>query len=931
MLHWLRLLRVLFTTVAVCGGGTVQAFEAPQAPQVVRLGVLAFQSKADTDAQWGPTAQALTQRLPGYRFEVLALNYEELNIAVKGKRVDFVLTNPEHYVVLRNVFFLRPMVTMNAAVEGQVVNQFGSVIFTRQDLPTIKTLQDVKNKRVAAVGLYSLGGFLMAADTLLQAHVNVKSSDVRELKFVGLPHSTVVERVMAGDADVGIVRTGILEQMARQGKLKLTSVRVLNAQPSADFPQALSTELYPEWPWAALPQTPDTLVKSVALALLNVRPESAEAQAGKYHSFSPPANYAPVEMLMRRLKVYPGVEAEPLWEELWDAYSSLIQLGSLSALFIVLGLSAYLWRKNHHLKRMTQLYRVAQNGLQITSAAFQSQVGLIVTDGSTRIVRANQAFCGMLGYKEADLIGKTTAELRGNDTAAGIATSAWEQLRTTGQWEGELNVRNHVGQDLPCRVTITVIQNESAGVTGFVGSFVDMTEQKQTESEIRTLAFFDTLTGLPNRRLFLGRLATEMTRGYQTQQFGAVLFIDLDHFKLLNDSHGHTVGDELLQLIARRLDHLGTEQTMAARLGGDEFVIMLRALGPERLKAMSQAMAFAETVREAILAPYQLNTNTPLGNDAQVLRYTCTGSLGVALFGLEEEQVTEVLKRADVAMYQAKQAGRNAIRPYDPAAQTWLKERLTLTGDLENALANHQLLLHYQLQISANGQAAGAECLLRWNHPVRGAIPPVEFIPVAEESGAIVAVGDWVLKTACKTLTQWARIPALEPLTLSVNVSPRQFIEASFVPRLQNILRHSGARPERLVLEITEGIVLTNTAQVIEKMQQLRGLGLQFSIDDFGTGYSSLSYLHALPLSEIKIDRAFINDLLENTGSEAIVRAIIAMGDSLHLQVVSEGVETQAQMDKLITMGSKLLQGYWIGRPTDLANFERLLAHTPAV
>jgi EAL domain-containing protein (putative c-di-GMP-specific phosphodiesterase class I) len=345
---------------------------------------------------------------------------------------------------------------------------------------------------------------------------------------------------------------------------------------------------------------------------------------------------------------------------------------------------------------------------------------------------------------------------------------------------------------------------------------------------------------------------------------------------------------------------------------------------------MSQAMAFAETVREAILAPYQLNTNTPLGSDAQVLRYTCTGSLGVALFGLEEEQVTEVLKRADVAMYQAKQAGRNAIRPYDPAAQTWLKERLALTGDLENALANHQLLLHYQLQISANGQAAGAECLLRWNHPVRGAIPPVEFIPVAEESGAIVAVGDWVLKTACETLAQWARVPALEPLTLSVNVSPRQFIEASFVPRLQNILQHSGARPARLVLEITEGIVLTNTAQVIEKMQQLQGLGLQFSIDDFGTGYSSLSYLHALPLSEIKIDRAFVNDLLENTGSEAIVRAIIAMGDSLHLQVVSEGVETQAQMDKLITMGSKLLQGYCIGHPTDLANFERLLARPPA-
>ncbi len=928
MHHWLRLLRILFVALAVSGGGKVQALEVPQ---VVRLGVLAIQSKASTEAQWGPTAQALSQRLPAYRFEVSALTYDELNIAIKEGQINFVLSNPEHYVVLRNMFFLRPMVTMNVAVEGRVFSQFGSVIFTRQDLASIKTLHDVKNKSVAAVGLHSLGGFLIAADTLLQVHVNLRSSDVRELKFVGQPHSTVVERVMAGDADVGIVRTGVLERMAHQGKLNMANVRVLNAQPNADFPQALSTELYPEWSWAALPQTPDALVKAVTLELLNVRSESVEAQAGHYHSFSPPANYAPVEMLMRRLKVYPGIEVEPLWEELWAAYSTPIQAGAMGALFTVLGLSAYLWRKNHHLKRMTQLYRVTQNGLQITSAAFQSQVGLIVTDGATRIVRANQAFCDLLGYKETDLIGKTTLELRGNGIAAGIITRAWEQLRTNEEWQGELSIRNNAGQDLPCRVTITVIQNETAGLTGFVGSFVDMTEQKKTESEIRKLAFFDTLTGLPNRRLFLGRLTAEMARSYQTQQLGAVLFIDLDHFKLLNDTYGHMVGDELLQLIARRLDHVGTEQNMAARLGGDEFVIMLSALGPDHSKALSQAMLFAETVRETILASYQLNTNTAPTEDAQVLDYSCSSSVGVALFGLEEEQVTEVLKRADIAMYQAKQAGRNVIRPYDPAAQIWLKERLALTGDLEKALANNELTLHYQLQVLANGQAAGAECLLRWHHPVRGAIPPIEFIPVAETSGIIIAVGEWVLQTACETLAQWACIPALEALTLSVNVSPRQFIEASFVPRLQNILQQSGARPSRLVIEITESIVLTNTAQVVEKMQLLRGMGLQFSIDDFGTGYSSLSYLHALPLSEIKIDRAFINDLLENTGSEAIVRAVIAMGDSLHLQVVSEGVETQAQMDKLITMGCKLLQGYWIARPMALADFERLLRPTATV
>lgn len=280
MHHLFRLLQRWLLALALCGVGTLHA------AQVVHVGVLAFQSKADTLAQWTPTAQALSQRLPDYQFEITPLNYEELNAAVKARQVDFVLTNPEHFVVLRNVFFLRPMVTINALVNDRVVNFFGSVIFTRQNLPNIQTLRDVKGKRVMAVGLYSLGGFLMAADILKQANVNLQSSDVSELKFAGLPHSTVVDKVMAGEAEVGIVRTGVLEQMARQGKLNLSDVRVLNARSGADFPQALSTDLYPEWPWAALPQTPDALVKSVALALLNVRSDSPEAQAGRYHSFS---------------------------------------------------------------------------------------------------------------------------------------------------------------------------------------------------------------------------------------------------------------------------------------------------------------------------------------------------------------------------------------------------------------------------------------------------------------------------------------------------------------------------------------------------------------------------------------------------------------------------------------------------------------------
>jgi diguanylate cyclase (GGDEF)-like protein/PAS domain S-box-containing protein len=615
---------------------------------------------------------------------------------------------------------------------------------------------------------------------------------------------------------------------------------------------------------------------------------------------------------MRRLKVYPGVEETPLWENLWEIYSTRIQLGALVLLILVLTLAIYLWRKNRRLRRLTGLYREAQTGLQITSSAFASQVALIVTDVQTRIVRANDAFCQTMGFTEAELIGKTTAVLRGDGVPRGTGNKIWPQLLADGQWRGELSIRHKDGHELPCRVTISEVKDDLSKRTGFVCTYLDLSEQKRTESEIRALAYFDTLTGLPNRRMFLEQLQTAMSASVKNEQLGAVLFIDLDNFKILNDSHGHTVGDELLQQIANRLQFTFVDHALAARLGGDEFVVMLHGLNSDPVIATRSAMTIAESLRETILAPYQLHINPGLGGDTGLLRYSCSGSIGVALFGLHEEPLVEVLKRADVAMYQAKQSGRNAIRPYDPTGQEWLKEKLALSNDLNSALPDGQLVLHFQLQIFAEGRVAGAECLLRWKHPQRGMVPPIEFIGLAEESGAIVPIGEWVLQTACNTLARWALNEATEAFTLSVNVSPRQFIEASFSPKLEAMLLQSGARPERLILEITEGIALGNTDRVIKKMLGLRNLGIQFSIDDFGTGYSSLSYLHALPLHEVKIDRAFVSDLTENSGSKAVVRAIIALGSSLQLQVVSEGVETQAQQDQLVAMGCTLLQGYWV-------------------
>ena len=897
------------------------AGECLHAAQDVQIGVLAFNGKEAASAQWAPTARHLSRTIPAYRFTVLPLDYDELNLAVKDRQVSFVLTNPEHYVVLRNVHRLSPMATVNTVVDGRILDHLGGVIFSRQTDKSIQALSNVKGKRVAAVGPYSLGGYLIAADLLHQQGIKLQSKDVQSLEFTGTPHAKVVEKVMAGAADVGIVRTGVLEGMHAQGQLDLANVKILNLQPSALYPQALSTRLYPEWPWAAMPGTDAGLAKAVALALLKLEESSPEAVAASISGFSPPANYAPVEELMRRMNTYPGVEKLPAWKEFWNEYETLIELLALVSLILFMLMSAYLWQSNRRLRELTKLYGKAQEGLEISAAAFDSQVGLIVTDEHTNILRVNSAFKDILGYEESDLLGKATLELRGQSVPVGTLRQLWHTLMSTGRWQGDLVCRHRSGHDLHCIVTITAISSDVTGRIGFVGSFVDVSKQKIAHAEIERLAFYDPLTDLPNRRLFMNQLTTELSGSVSKQHLGALLFIDLDHFKGLNDTHGHIVGDQLLRKIADRLRRIIGPHDMAARLGGDEFVVVLTQLNMDEARALAVGIAMGESVRACVQEPFSLNSEGEEDLDSQLLSYSCTASVGVSVFGLQHESISEVLKRADVAVYLAKQSGRDNVKQFDPREHQRLNDRHLLTIDLREAVAQDKLVVHYQLQVDSAGKPVGAECLLRWRHPVRGAVSPAEFIPLAEESGLIISIGEFVLLGACRTLTEWSKDDRFQGLSLSVNVSPRQFIDPHFENSLKNILRSTGARPDRLMLEITEGIVLSDAEYVIEKMRSLGLLGIRFSIDDFGTGYSSLSYLQRLPLSEVKIDKSFVNDMTFNPSSAAIVRSIILLGTNMNLDVVAEGVETITQNEMLVSMGCTRFQGYWISKPIELSAF----------
>jgi diguanylate cyclase (GGDEF)-like protein len=443
---------------------------------------------------------------------------------------------------------------------------------------------------------------------------------------------------------------------------------------------------------------------------------------------------------------------------------------------------------------------------------------------------------------------------------------------------------------------------------GVLGIARNVTERKRAEEQIERLAFFDPLTGLCNRRLFHDRLAQAQAASTRHGQWAAVCFIDLDNFKDLNDTQGHDQGDLLLKQVSQRLLAAVRVQDTVARLGGDEFVLLLEELGPQEDQAALYANMVGQKLLEALTVPYELGRG-PHHN---------TPSIGITLFREHHERVEDILKRADLAMYQSKSAGRNTVRFFDPHMQEVVQRRSELERDLREALARDELSLYSQPVVDVAGHVTGHEALLRWKHPVRGMVSPAEFIPVAEQTGLILPIGDWVMRAACRHLASWATDPQKARWTLAVNLSARQLRQADFVQRVQSVLANTGANPHLLKLELTESLLLHDVEDTILKMDQLASLGIRFSLDDFGTGYSSLSYLKRLPLSVLKIDQSFVRDLLTDPNDAAIARTILQLAESLDLKVVAEGVETEGQMQLLQVMGCEAFQGYLFGRPAPI-------------
>lgn len=1031
----------------------------------VRIGVLSFRALDQTKQQWQPTVDYLNQHLPGYHFSLTAMYYNELDLAVNRGDLDFVLTNPEHYVTIRADHSLYAISTLMPLAEGHPVTQFGGVILARADRDDITTLDDVRGKIVASPSEQSLGGYLMQRWTLYKQDVPI--SEAANVRFTGMPHDKAVMEVLNREADVGFVRTGILENLAREGKISLDQFKVINRQPQNSFPQMYSTDLYPEWPFSAMPEVPEDLVKQVTLALLNIQFDQAPAIQGKYFGFAPAGNYATVEAMMTRLKFNPERAHEFNMRDVLRKYAPEVVTGGFLLLLSMIATAMYLARKNRQLKsshierdKLGDELKLANasledkvlqrtRDLQDSEARFRSMLEYspiairIAEQGGGRVVFANQGYVELINSEISKSIGvdphsyyvdpnvydeilgrlakgeRITNKLvellipeqgvkwalasymmfrfEGKDAVLGWFFDI-TQLKNTEQalQQSESRFRSmfesHASPMLMIAPDSGAIVNANTAASRFYGYRIeqlrgmnivqvnmqphdeiaierkqaqqgernyfvcphrlasgevrmvevysspvevegkpvlfsivhDITERKELEAQMHDMAFYDALTKLPNRRLLLDRLSKALNSCTRTHSHGALLFLDLDHFKSLNDLHGHDVGDLLLIEAANRILGCIRQEDSAARFGGDEFVIMLEGLSDTLPESVVQAEVVAEKIREALARPYYLLRSADFDGEDPIIHY-CSSSIGVTVFRDYNENLEQLLKWTDMAMYRAKDAGRNAIRFFDPAMQAAIEARAALESDLHAALNLGQFKLLYQVQVNANDRPQGAEVLLRWFHPERGLVSPAQFIPLAEETGLILPIGAWVLDTACAQIQQWKDQIPFHNLTLSVNVSAKQFRQPDFVEQVQSAIVRHDINPLSLKLELTESLVLDNVDDTIMKMRAIKDIGVSFSMDDFGTGYSSLSYLKRLPLSQLKIDQSFVRDLATDHGDMVMVMTIVDLGMNFELDVIAEGVETEAQFKLLHRYGCTSFQGYLFSKPIPVDEFEALI------
>lgn len=560
--------------------------------------------------------------------------------------------------------------------------------------------------------------------------------------------------------------------------------------------------------------------------------------------------------------------------------------------------------------------REAEKRLHLSTKVFDnSGEGILITDAEVRIIAVNRAFTDMTDFSEAELLGQNPRIFSSGLHGPDFYRDMWEVINRSGRWQGEIWDLHKNGQAYPKLLSINAVRDEVGELTNYIAISTDISERKNAEKSIHMLAYYDVLTSLPNRSLLHDRMEQMLAAAHRDKQKFALMFLDLDRFKYVNDSMGHAAGDRLLQTVARRLLECVREGDTVSRIGGDEFIVLLRETDGEG------AARVAEKILGALAVTY----------DIEGVEISTCASVGISIYPDHATDIDTLVKNADVAMYHAKGEGRNNFQFFAPEMHAHANRLFSMEKDMRLALENNEFSLHYQPQVDLiSGKVCGAEALLRWNHPEKGNISPAEFIPVAEETGQIIPIGEWVLRTACAQLAEW-RQQGMPTFRIAVNLSVRQLRQPNLAQMVAAVLEEMRLHPGDLELELTEGIMMGDTQPAMAFLAQMHELGVRLSIDDFGTGFSSLNYLRKLPLDKLKIDKSFVRDVETNESDAAIVRSIIGLGHRLKLRVIAEGVETQEQLDFLRVRGCDEIQGYFFSHPLPAEKFARFIQANPAL
>jgi diguanylate cyclase (GGDEF)-like protein/PAS domain S-box-containing protein len=887
--------------------------------QEVVIGVQTLRPPEQTRADWQPTADYLSRQWPGYRFRVEALNTEQLTQAVAGGRLDFVLTNPSHYVALEASHRVRRIATLVNAVGGHALHQFGGVILVHADRhPEIRGLADLKGRRIAAVGPSWLGGYHVQAAELQRAGIDPERD--LSIYFRGEPQDAVVMDVAAGRAAAGFVRTGIIEELAREGRIRLADFRILNVQSRPGFPLRLSTQLYPEWPFSACPHADSELAGRVAVALLGMASTEPAARRGGYYGWTIPDDYQAVHGLMRELHQppYDGPQRFSLWDVVRQ-YEAAIFATLVAALLFALFVIGRFQRLNQviqsqlgdirwhagELEREAAARAEAEGQLHLAASVFEhSNDGIVIADAQGRILEVNAAFSRVTGYSREEALGRNPRMLQSGRHDRAFYQAMWKMIEEQGHWQGEIWNRRKSGEFYVELLDITAIRNPAGEIVRYVGVFSDVTDLRQSQDKLEQLAHFDALTHLPNRVLLADRLQQAIAQAERSGHLLAVCFLDLDGFKPINDNYGHHIGDKLLIEIAARLKAKLRGVDTVARLGGDEFVLLITDV--KDVEEMEQTVS---RVIEAIESPCRIGE----------LELAVSASIGVSLYPLDQAEPELLIRHADQAMYMAKRAGRGRFKLFDSREDRLVEARMQELERLHAALRDGEFVLHFQPRVDMRaGRVLAVEALIRWQHPSLGLLLPAKFLPLAEHDPIIIEIGRWVLAQALDQLQAWLR--AGLDIKVSVNVAARQLQWPGFVEDLRlQLLQHPEVHPGRLELEILESAALEDVTGMHDVINACRVMGVDFALDDFGTGYASLSYLKRLPVDVVKIDQTFIRELLDNSEDLAIVEGIVSLARIFRLRVVGEGVETPEHGVMLMRLGCDQAQGYGIARPMPAA------------